>query len=318
MNPCIGVIALLTPVTVRTNSHRSGRNNTTRMKPFSLARVAVLALAIIPSAFAQTDYSKVVVKTTPVAGNVHMLEGAGGNVGVSIGPDGVLIVDDQFAPLAEKISAAIEKLDSGPIKFVLNTHWHGDHTGGNAFFGRKANIVAQTNVRKRMADKSDTPKEALPVVTFEDSASVHFNGEEISLIHLGPGHTDGDSVIHFTKSGVVHMGDLFFNGRFPYVDLGSGGDVAGLLNNIETVLKKLPADVKIIPGHGALATRADLEKYRDMLVDTITLVKKAIADGKSTADVKAAGVPEKYKDWGAGFINTGRWLEISYNSLSKK
>jgi glyoxylase-like metal-dependent hydrolase (beta-lactamase superfamily II) len=281
--------------------------------------LAALALTVIAhGAYAQTDYSKVVIKTTPVAGNIHLLEGSGGNIGVSVGPDGVLIVDDQFAPLAEKISAAIEKLDNGPIKFVLNTHWHGDHTGGNAFFGRKANIVAQANVRKRLADKSGTPKEALPVVTFDDSASVHFNGEEIRLIHLGPGHTDGDSVIHFTKSGVVHMGDLFFNGRFPFVDLGSGGDVAGLLNNVETMLKKLPADVKIIPGHGALGARADLEKYRDMLVETAALVRKAIADGKSVADVKAAGMPEKYKEWGTGFINTGRWLEVSYNSLSKK
>jgi glyoxylase-like metal-dependent hydrolase (beta-lactamase superfamily II) len=247
-----------------------------------------------------------------------MLEGAGGNIGVSIGPDGVLMVDDQFAPLAEKIAAAIEKLDQGPIKFVLNTHWHGDHTGGNAYFGRKGNIVAQANVRKRLADKSSTPKEALPVVTFEEAVSVYINGEEIRLIHLGPGHTDGDSIIHFTKSGVVHMGDLFFNGRFPFVDLGSGGDVAGLLKNIEVALQTLPPDVKIIPGHGALGTRADLEKYRDMLVETTGIVKKAIAEGKTVAEVKAAGLPEKYKDWGSGFINTGRWLEISYNSLSKK
>ena len=264
------------------------------------------------------DFSKVEIKATAVGGNIHMLEGSGGNIGVSIGPDGVLIVDDQFAPLAEKIAAAIEKLDSGPVKFVLNTHWHGDHTGGNGYFGKKASIVAHANVRKRLADKSDTPKEALPVFTFGDSASVHFNGEEIRLIHLGPGHTDGDSIIHFTKSGVVHMGDLFFNERFPFVDLGSGGDVAGLLKNIEAALEKIPADAKIIPGHGALGTRADLEKYRDMLVETTGLVKKAIADGKSLADVKAAGLPEKYKTWGSGFINASRWIEISYNSLSKK
>jgi cyclase len=277
-----------------------------------------LLLATAGAALAQGDLSKVVIKATPVAGNVHMLEGAGGNIGVSVGPDGVLMVDDQFAPLAEKIAAAIEKLDSGGIKFVLNTHWHGDHTGGNAYFGRQAHIVAQSNVRKRLAGKSDTAKEALPTVTFDDSASVHFNGEEVRLIHLGPGHTDGDSIIHFTKSGVVHMGDLFFNGRFPFVDLGSGGDVAGLIRNINAALEKLPSDVKIIPGHGALATRADLVKYRDMLVDTSDLVKNAIAAGKTVADVKAAGMPEKYKDWGTGFINAGRWLEISYNSLSKK
>jgi cyclase len=288
------------------------------MKMTVLPIVAGLLLTTTTVALAQTDYSKVVIKATSVAGNIHMLEGQGGNIAVSVGPDGVLMVDDQFAPLAEKIAAAIEKLDQGPIRFVLNTHWHGDHTGGNAFFGKKASIIAQTNVRKRLADKSGTSKEALPVVTFDDTASVYINGEEIRLIHLGPGHTDGDSIIHFTKSGVVHMGDLFFNGRFPFVDLGSGGDVAGLLQNIQTALEKLPADVKIIPGHGALGTRADLEKYRDMLVETTGLVKKAIAEGKTVAEVKAAGLPEKYKDWGTGFINTGRWLEISYNSLSKK
>lgn len=269
-------------------------------------------------ASAQRDMSNVEIKTTPVAGNIYMLEGQGGNIAVSTGPDGVLMVDDQFAPLAGKITAAIEKLDQGPIKFLLNTHWHGDHTGGNAHFGKKANIVAHANVRKRLAGKSDTAKEALPVVTFGDSASVHINGEEVRLIHLGPSHTDGDSIIHFTQSGVFHMGDQFFNGRFPFVDLGSGGDVAGLLKNIEAALKLIPADAKIIPGHGALATKADLEKYRDMLVETTGLVKKAIVDGKTLADVKAAGLPEKYKDWGSGFINANRWLEISYNSLSKK
>jgi glyoxylase-like metal-dependent hydrolase (beta-lactamase superfamily II) len=264
------------------------------------------------------DFSKVQIKAIPVAGNIHMLEGQGGNIAVSTGPDGVLIVDDQFAPLAEKISAAIEKLDSGPIRFVLNTHWHGDHTGGNAHFGKKGTIVAHANVRTRLAGKSDTPKEALPVFTFTNFASVHFNGEEIRLIHLGPGHTDGDTLIHFTKSGVVHMGDLFTNRRFPFVDLGSGGNLAGLLHDIEAALELIPADAKVIPGHGALGTRADLEQFRDMILETTTLVKKALAEGKSLTDVKAAGVPEKYKDWGAGFINAGRWLELSYNSLSQK
>jgi cyclase len=288
------------------------------MKPTRLSTIACLILAFSAAAFGQGDLSKVQIKATPVAGNIHMLEGSGGNIGVSTGPDGVLIVDDQFAPLAEKITAAIERLDQGPIKYVLNTHWHGDHTGGNAHFGKKASIVAHANVRKRLADKPGTAKEALPVITFNDGASVHLNGEEIRLIHLGPGHTDGDSIVHFTKSGVFHMGDLFFNGRFPYVDLGSGGDVAGLLKITESALQMIPADAKIIPGHGALATRADLEQYRAMLVETITLVKKAHADGKSLDDVKATGMPEKYKSWGTGFINVSRWLEISYNSLGKK
>ncbi|MEW6159146.1 MAG: MBL fold metallo-hydrolase [Verrucomicrobiota bacterium] len=266
----------------------------------------------------QRDFSSVEIKATHVAGNVHMLEGQGGNIGVSVGPDGLLIVDDQFLPLAPKIDAALAKLDKGALKFVLNTHWHGDHTGGNPHFGRKAHIIAHTNVRKRLADKSDTPKEALPVVTFDDSLSVHFNGEEIKVIHLPPGHTDGDSVIHFTKSGVVHMGDQFFNGRFPFIDLGSGGSVAGYVKNVEAVLQKLPPDVKIIPGHGPLATRADLEKFHQMLVETTGIVRKAIDEGKTLEQVKAAGLPEQWKDWGSGFINMSRWLEITYNDLKKK
>ncbi len=277
-----------------------------------------ILLATARLAVAQTDFSKVEIKTTHVAGNIYMLEGSGGNIGVSVGPDGVLIVDDQFLPLAPKIEAALQKLDKGAPKFLLNTHWHGDHTGGNPHFGRKASIIAHTNVRKRLADKPDTAKEALPVVTFDDSLSVHFNGEEIRVIHLPPGHTDGDSVIYFTKSGVVHTGDQFVNARFPFIDLGSGGDVAGYVKNVETLLQKIPAGTKIIPGHGAIATREDLEKFQQMLMETMAIVRNGIAEKKSLAQIKAAGLPEKYKDWGAGFINASRWLEIAYNNLDKK
>ena len=286
------------------------------MKTTTLLLATLLTTTTL--ALAQRDFANVEIKTTHVAGNVYMLEGAGGNIGVSVGADGLLIVDDQFLPLAPKIEAALEKLDKGPLKFVLNTHWHGDHTGGNPHFGRKAHIIAHTNVRKRLADKSDTPKEALPVITFDDSLAVHFNGEEITVLHLPPGHTDGDSVIHFTKSGVVHMGDQFFNGKFPFIDLGSGGDVAGYVQNVGAVLKKLPTGVKIIPGHGPLATREDLEKFHQMLVETTGLVRKAIDEGKTLEQVKAAGLPDKWKDWGTGFINTSRWLEIVFNNLNRK
>ncbi|MCI0743893.1 MAG: MBL fold metallo-hydrolase [Verrucomicrobia subdivision 3 bacterium] len=286
------------------------------MRRIGISFAAVLLASV--SLLAQQDFSKVEIKSTHVAGNIHMLEGAGGNIGVSTGPDGILIVDDQFAPLAEKIDAALRKLDERPQKFVLNTHWHGDHTGGNAHFGRKASIIAHTNVRKRLAGKSETPKEALPVVTHEDGLSVHFNGEEIRMIALGPGHTDGDSAIHFTKSGVVHMGDQFFNGWFPFIDLGSGGSVEGYMKNVENMLQKTPDDAKIIPGHGPLATKKDLKAFHDMLIETTGIIRKGIAEGKTLEQVKAAGLPEKYKDWGSGFINTSRYIEIVYNNLKAK
>ncbi len=273
---------------------------------------------IAPTAFGQRDFSQVEIKTIPVAGNIYMLEGAGGNIGVSIGTDGNLIVDDQFAPLADKIDAALQKLNPGKLKFVLNTHHHGDHTGGNAAFGAKdATIIAQSNVRKRLASDSNAKKEALPVITFDESASVHFNGEEIKLLHHGPGHTDGDSIIHFTRANVVHMGDQFFNGGFPFVDLNSGGSVAGYIKTVAAVLEKIPADAKIIPGHGPLASVDDLKSFHVMLVETTGLVKAGMAAGKSLADLKAAGLPEKYQSYGTGFIKTDRWIETIYNDTKK-
>jgi glyoxylase-like metal-dependent hydrolase (beta-lactamase superfamily II) len=277
-----------------------------------------LAGCVLPAALAQRDFSKVEIKATPVAKTVYLLEGAGGNIGVSAGPDGVLIVDDQFAPLAPKIEAALKQLSPGKLKFVLNTHWHGDHVGGNAHFGKDAPVIAHTNVRKRLANQAETAKEALPVITFDDSLALHFNGDEIRVLHLPPGHTDGDSVIHFTGANVVHMGDLFFNGQFPFVDLGSGGDVAGYTKDVGEVLKKVPADAKIIPGHGPLATVADLKRFHAMLVETTGLVQQAIATGKTLEQIKAAGVPEPWQAWGTGFISTSRWLETCYNSLKPK
>jgi cyclase len=277
---------------------------------------------------AQGDLSKVEIKATKVAGNVHMLEGAGGNIGVSVGADGILIVDDQFAPLADKIKAALKQLGDGKLKFVLNTHWHFDHTGGNAAFGPDAPIIAHENVRKRMSTeqksaffKSTTPaspKEALPVVTFDQSLSVHFNGEEIKVIHFPQGHTDGDSVIYFTNSNVVHLGDNFFAGSFPFVDLESGGSVQGLIKNIAEIIAKLPADVKLIPGHGPISNVDGLKQYHQMLIQTSEIVRKKIGARKSLAQIKKEGLPEQWKSWGAAFIKTDMWLEIVYNSYTGK
>jgi cyclase len=278
-------------------------------------------------AFAQgQDFSKVQIKATKVAGNVHMLEGSGGNIGVSVGPDGLLIVDDQYAPLADKIKAALKELSQGKLKFVINTHWHGDHTGGNAIFGVDSTIVAHANVRKRLGSENvnragqkvpPAAKEALPLITFDESLSVHFNGEEIKAVHYPNGHTDGDGVIFFTQSNVVHMGDDFFAGKFPFVDLNSGGSVEGLVRNIGNVLAKLPAGVKIIPGHGPISTIDDLKAYHQTLIETVDIVRKQMQSGKSLDEIKAAGLPDKYKDWGSGFISTPIWIETIHKSLSK-
>jgi len=289
----------------------------------------VIALLVFPIVCnAQDDFSKVEIKATKINGNVYMLEGSGGNIGVSVGEDGILIVDDEFAPLAEKIRAALKTLGEGKLKFILNTHWHGDHTGGNAQFGKDAPIIAHDNVRKRLSTEQRSeffknttpasPKEALPVITFDQSLSVHFNGEEIKVIHFPHGHTDGDSVIFFTTSNVVHMGDDFFSGRFPFVDLESGGSVEGLTKNIAEIIPKLPAGVKLIPGHGPVSTVDDLKAYHRMLTETTEIVRKQMAANKSLDQIKKEGLPAEWKSWGEGFIKTDLWLEIVYRSLSKK
>ena len=285
--------------------------------------VFALAFAALPAAAQQQDFSKVEMKVVPAAGNVYMLQGAGGNIGVSAGSDGILIVDDQYAPLAEKIRAALKGINPGKLKYVLNTHYHGDHTGSNAAFGPEASIIAHENVRKRLASGTTvrgnevppSPPEALPVITFADAVSVHFNGEEIKAIHFPHGHTDGDSVIFFTKANVVHMGDDFFVGRFPFVDLENGGSVQGLIENVAKVLAEIPADAKVIPGHGSLSTVEDLKTYHRMLVDTSDVVRKGMAAGKTLEQLQADGLPEQFKDWGAGFINANNWIATIHGSL---
>jgi glyoxylase-like metal-dependent hydrolase (beta-lactamase superfamily II) len=296
-----------------------------KLRLFFYALAASASFSQAPARAQQQDYSKVEMKPTKVAGAVHMLEGAGGNIGVSAGPEGVLIVDDQFAPLADKIRAALRAINPGPLRFVLNTHYHGDHTGSNAAFGRESTIIAHDNVRRRLATDQNvlgqivkaSPKEALPVVTFAQSVSLHFNGEEIKVIHFPRGHTDGDSVIFFTGSNVVHMGDHFFNGRFPFVDLAGGGDVEGLIANVGEIIKQVPADVKIIPGHGPLSTLDDLKTYHRTLAATVETVRRQIAQKKTLAQIKTAGLAPELQPWGSGFISTDRWIETVYNSLTR-
>jgi len=302
----------------------SGRLHSRRVGViFMLSIVPLVGFA--PLAIAQQDMSDVEITATYVAGNVYMLQGRGGNIGVSVGPDGALLVDDQFAPLAHKIRAALAGMVEGDIdlKFVLNTHWHGDHTGGNVEFGPEAPIIAHANVRKRLATRQEralgviepSPPDALPVITFADSISIHFNGEEIRAIYLPHGHTDGDAVVYFSGSNVVHMGDDFFSGRFPFVDLSSGGSVQGLVVAVRSVLEQLPPDVKIIPGHGPLSGREDLEAYLEMVEESLDLVSAGIEAGRGLKDLQTAGMPDRWADWGGGFIDSDRWIEILYRSL---
>ena len=266
------------------------------------------------------------VKTTKIAGNVYLLQGRGGNIGAVVGTEGILIVDDDYKVVSPKLSEALKALGSEKPRFIFNTHWHGDHTEGNLFFGKDSTIVAHSNVRKRLLDPPVLfgnrpevyPAFALPMVTYTESMSIHINGEEVRAVHFPNGHTDGDTIVFFKNANVVHFGDDFFVGRFPFVDLASGGSVQGLINNIAELMRQVPADAKLIPGHGALSTMDDLKAYHQTLVDTSNLVQAEMKKGKSLDDIKKAGLPEKYKEWGSGFIKTDFWIETVYNSYSKK
>lgn len=276
------------------------------------------------SHFPQTQ--DITVKTANVAGNVYMLQGRGGNIGALVGTDGILLVDDDYKNVSEKLAAALKELGSASPRYIFNTHWHGDHTEGNEFFGKNSTIVAHTNVRKRLSQDNTVfgrtvpaaPMVSWPVITYTESMSVYINGEEVRAVHYPNSHTDGDTVMFFKGSNVVHLGDMFFVGRFPFVDLASGGSVQGLMANIATLLQTIPADAKIIPGHGPVAGLAELKTYHTTLGETVKIVEDAMKAGKTLDEIKKAGLPEKYAAWGSGFIKTDVWLETVYNSLGRK
>jgi glyoxylase-like metal-dependent hydrolase (beta-lactamase superfamily II) len=268
----------------------------------------------------------ITVKTTKVTGNVYMLQGRGGNIGAITGPDGILIVDDDYRAVGEKLRGALKELGSASPRYILNTHWHGDHTENNITFGKEAMIIAHTNVRKRLLDPPVVfgekapafPSYALPVVTYTETMTLNLNGEEIRLVHYPNGHTDGDSVVFFKNANVVHLGDHFFIGMFPFIDLDSGGSVQGVINNVRSLIATLPADAKLIPGHGPLATLDDLKAYLQMLVETSAIVTDQMKAGKTLDEIKKAGLPDKYKALGNGFIKTDLWLEILHRSYTNK
>ncbi len=283
-----------------------------RIKKIVAALVLLTGVGIATVVFAQNDrFAKVSIETVLVRGNISMLVGSGGNIGVSAGEDGLLIVDDQYAPLAAKIRAALAELGSDTPRFLLNTHFHGDHTGGNADFGVASIIVAHENVRGRL-EAGGSPASALPVVTYDDDVTVHFNGEDITLIHMPRGHTDTDSVVMFGDSNVIHMGDQFFNGGFPFVDLASGGSVQGYIDNLEKALSWIDDDTAVIPGHGPLATKADLLAFYNVVKDTSTAIRTMKSQQMSLEDVVATGLSDEYESWGQGFINEERWITTVY------
>jgi cyclase len=301
------------------------------MKLVRLAAVLSVLIGLVMNTAAQEqDFSKVEIKVQKVADGIYMLQGAGGNIGASVGEDGIVIVDDQFAPLVPKIQAALKGISDKPVRFVLNTHYHFDHTGGNLDFGKaNSTIVAHENVRKRLAQGSivkrfnitrpPAAKEALPVITFDKTASIHLNGEDIRAIHFPNGHTDGDSVIFFTKANVVHMGDCFFNGSFPFVDLDSGGTVLGYIQAIEGVLKQVNQDTKFIPGHGPLATTDDARKYVAMLKETRALVAEAVDKKMTLEQMKAKKILAKFTEqFDKGFIKTDDWIDTLYADVTQK
>jgi len=297
-----------------------------------LLRFTIAFLLIISCANAQQDdFSKVEIKVTKVAGSVYMLEGAGGNIGASVGEDGIVIVDDQYAPLAEKIQAALKGVTDKPVRFVINTHYHGDHTGGNAYFQKQAPVIAHDNVRKRLEtggtagnrgsiSKVNQPaaKDALPILTFDHDITVHLNGEDIRALHFPSGHTDGDSIIFFPKSNVVHMGDDFVRYGFPFIDLSGGGSVKGMIAALQEVISKLPPDVKVIPGHGQISNLDEVREYTKMLVDTSAVVEKGVQEGKTLDQLKQEKVLEPWKKWSGDFVSSDVFIETLYNDLTGK
>ena len=291
---------------------------------------AVFATFATLVAFAQNeDFSKVKIEVVKVSGSVYMLKGAGGNIGASVGDDGIVIVDDQYAPLADKIQDALKGIADKPVRFVINTHYHEDHTGSNEYFQKSAPIIAHDNVRKRLEeggvagnggsvkfDAKPQPKAALPIITFDHDVTVHLNGEDIRALHFPAGHTDGDSVIYFPKSNVVHMGDDFVTYGFPFIDVSSGGSIQGMIDGVENAIAQLPADVKVIPGHGPVSNLDDVRAYVKMLKDTRDAVSAALKQGKTLDQMKQAKILDPWKKYSGDFISEDAFLETLYNSLT--
>ncbi len=292
-----------------------------------LIAISPVALSGCTEVVAQSNdrFANVEIKAEKLGDGIAVLFGAGGNIGVSYGPDGTVLIDDQFAPLTPKIQAAIAQLDAEPVKYLINTHWHGDHSGGNENFGKAgALIMAHDHVRERMLGEQKSgrgndpaaPKEALPTVTYHDGIKLHLNGDEVHVKHMKHGHTDGDSIVFWKKANVLHMGDLYFNKvTLPFIDLNSGGNARGVLAAAEKALKMADENTKIIPGHGPMASKVDLMEYRDMLKSVIEAVGAAQGEGKSLEQVVAMKPAAKWDTNPNAFIKGDAFVEAVYKSL---
>ena len=290
--------------------------------------LALFAAALLGAAAAaqQRDFSQVEIKTQQVADGIYMMQGAGGNLGVSVGPHGVLLIDDSFAPLSDKIKAAIAKVSDQPVRFLFNTHYHGDHVGGNENFGKSGvTIVAHDNVWARMSVEQKArsqppyPKDALPILTFGETMTFHLNGDTVRVTHVPPAHTDGDAVLVFTKANVMYTGDCFFNGRYPVIDVVAGGSIDGMIAADERLLGRVNDQTKIIPGHGPLGDKVSLQAFHDMLVKVRDTIRPMVAAGK-TADQIVAAKPTADLDekWGKGGSPPDRFVAVVVEGMKAK
>ena len=295
------------------------------MKPFIPPLIFITAA--ITNVISQRDFSDVTITTEQVTDNIYMLQGSGGNIAILTGEDGTIMVDDQFAPLSDKIIAAIKDISDQSVHYLLNTHWHGDHTGGNKNFANAgATIIAHDNVRKRLSTDNvrpfgrttpAAPKAAWPQLTFNDEMHIHYNNENIHLIHNHNAHTDGDAFVYFSDSNVLHMGDCFFKDRFPFIDTELGGSPDGYIKAIANAILITDTDTKIIPGHGSLATKEDLLNFYSMLITMRDRVKKSISDGQSLEEALEANLTEGYESWGTGFINDEKIVKVLYRAYGE-
>ena len=280
-------------------------------------------------ASATEHWEEVEITPVPVSAGIYMLTGEGGNIGVSLGEDGTLIIDDQYQQLADKIQAAIKGIAGATPRFLINTHWHGDHAGANEHFGNAGSIiVAHENVREALKveksipmfgmHKPPSPKAALPVITFSREMSIHWNGDDLKMLHAPNAHTDGDAVIVFKNANVIHMGDTFFNGFYPFIDTGSGGSIAGMIAAADNVLSIADNNTKIIPGHGPLATKTDLQAYRDMLVSVEAKISLLLKAGKTIDEIVGEQPTADFdKEWADGFLTPEVWIKIVVSGMQR-